>query len=720
MKKTKQQGAGQRLSAAPVAGALSVAAAVLMAGCGGGSDGSSPTTPPATPAAASLTGTAATGSALANANVAVTDSAGNSPCVEATITTTALGTYTCTLKIGEAAPFFVVVTDPTGNTAPLVSVTTTTPPAGSALTLNATPLTTAIVAALDSTGNPLNVVSSGTVAASKLQAITAAVVAQITSVLNAIGAPAGYDPFSTTISAGTSSATGNTADQVLDVVKIGRDLSTGMPTLATVDNPTPTPMATDASAGTALQAPAANVASLPQGAQLVAQQFAACFALPTAQRVLTADSTIPAAQGGPSVTSMGAACQDMVASSSSAAGIAYLQNGYSAGQAFYGILNSDSMTNAQFAIPEVMAFYPADSATNQPDRAVLNIKYLDNAGNPGNIITVARYIANGATGAHPSNWWVTGNQQSIDSTSKTLIRRVEQRNPSPPSGIGNNYSHFQNGIQFWINATGPGSLDSGNNPLTYARVKGPGLPTNGIVYVAPDSTGEPGQVYMDVLNASGTIPSGLPTINSRCGTPANPSPSQQFFDCPNFWFSRTVDVSGSGATTLASNSTSIVWAQPNSGADMTKVVKGASYTIELFFGAPGATPVAGKTITKTLLTDLVQATQGVNLAWNTPGPQSLNALNPTGSLAGQQTSLTLDWAQNPSAEQIGRIEVTTDTKGANFDVGTVVPKGATSATDTPPTPVPAFPATGPAGRALLFGYRMLDNSNKTAVYTYNY
>ncbi|MGT2489755.1 hypothetical protein ACU4GD_02375 [Cupriavidus basilensis] len=106
-----------------------------------------------------MTGTAATGAALANANVAITDSAGASPCQEAAVTTSALGTYTCTLKAGEVAPFFVVVTDPTGNTAPLVSVSTVTPAAGAKLTLNATPLTTAIVAQLSADGNPLTVVS---------------------------------------------------------------------------------------------------------------------------------------------------------------------------------------------------------------------------------------------------------------------------------------------------------------------------------------------------------------------------------------------------------------------------------------------------------------------------------------------------------------------------------------------------------------------------------
>jgi len=721
MKNKEKNHLENRLGAGPVVSALSLAAAILVAGCGGGSD-SSPPNNPTTPAAASLTGTAATGSALANANVAVTDSAGNSPCVEATITTSALGTYTCTLKIGEAAPFFVVVTDPTGNTAPLVSVTTTTPPAGSALTLNATPLTTAIVSALDSTGNPLNVVSSGKVSASTLQTITAAVVAQITNVLKAIGAPAGYDPFSTVISAGTSSATGNTADQILDVVKVGRNLTTGKPTLSTVDSVgTPPDMATDPTAVTPLPKPADSVSSLPQGAQLVAQTFAACFALPTAQRVLATDTTIPASQGGSSVTSMGAPCQAMVASSSGAAGVDYLANGYSAGQAFYDILKNDNMTNAQFAVPEVIAFYPADSSNNLPDRAVVDIKYLDNAGNPGNIISVVRYIANGTTSAHPSNWWLTGNQQVVDTTVNQMIRRVEQINPTSNTAAGtNNDSHFQSGIKFLINAQGPGSVDNANNPMTYARVTGPGLPAGGLVYVAPISgtnSPEAGQTYMDLLNKSGAIPATLPTNISRCGGTGS-------LNCPNLWFSRTKGISGGDATTLGTNPPFLVWAQPADGVVPAQFIKGTSYKIELFYGAPGASPVAGKSVSKTLITDVVQATQGVNLPWNTLGPQSQNALNPNGSLAGQQTSLTLDWVQNPSAEQIKGIEVSIDPPHASYDSGTTVPKGATSATDTPPasTPVPAFngSTTPPVGRSLLFGYRVLDGSNKTAVYSYNY
>ncbi|MFP3888900.1 hypothetical protein [uncultured Ralstonia sp.] len=700
--------ASRALRVAPVVTAVALGVAALVAGCGG-SDSSSST---ATPAAATLSGTAATGSALANANVAVTDSAGNSPCVETTITTTALGSYTCTLKSGETAPFFVVVTDPTGNTAPLVSVTTTTPPAGTPLTLNATPLTTAIVAQLSPDGNPLTLVASKTVDATALKTITANVVAQLASVLQAIGAPANYDPFLTSISAGTASSTGNTADQVLDIVKVTKDPSSGQQMLSTVDG-TPTPLATSTSGGTQLSAPAANVSSLPLGAQALAKALTACFALPASQRVLGTDTTLTASQGGWKVTSMASACQNIASDTSNAGGIAFLHNGYAFGQWIYGLLNSDTMTGAKFSVPEVMAYYSAASASSASgqDEAVLNIKYLDANGNPGNLIVLARYIASGASSAHASNWWVVGNQQPVEVIDRLQVRRLEQVNPgfTGTSANSNSYSHFQTGIQFWVNAKGPGSVN-GNGNLSFARVTGPGLPTSGVVYIAPTGdSNEPTQVYMDVSNKTGTVPG-----TTRC------SNNIATYNCPNFWFARTAGLTGSAATTLAvppGSANNPVWAQPASDTlDSTPVTKGARYQIELFYGSQ-TTP--DHVYHKTLLTDLVQATQVVNLPWNTPGSQTLAALDPSNSgTNGALSSLSVDWLQNQSAQQIGSAAVTVDTHGT-YSGSTFVPKGATSVLITLPNSqqVPALPSTGT--RSLLFSYRMLDNSLKSAVYTYN-
>ena len=709
MKATHAKNIWQMSSAAT---AIALAAVTLVAGCGGGSDGAaSSSTSTATPAAATLTGTAATGSALANANVVVTDGTGNSPCVETAITTSALGTYTCTLKSGETAPFFVVVTDPTGNTAPLVSVTTTTPPAGTPLTLNATPLTTAILAQLSSDGNPLTLVNAKTVDANALKAITANVVAQLSSVLSAIGAPANYDPFATSISAATSSGVGNTADQILDVVTVSKDPATGQLRLGTVDG-TPVPLATATGGGSTLPAPASNVSTLPQGAQALANALTACFALPASQRVLGTDFTVPATQGGPKVTSMAPACQNIASDTSNAGGIAFLHNGYAFGQWFLGYLMSDSMTGATFSVPEVMAFYPAGSPSSPTyDTAILNTKFVDASGNPGNIIMLARYIASGTSSAHPSNWWVVGNQQPVEISDRLQVRRIEQVNPNfaGTSANSNSYSHFQTGIQFWINAKGPGSVNSNGN-LSFARIKGPGLPTSGLVYIAPTGdSNEPTQVYMDVSNKTGTVPG-----TTRCSSIATT------YNCPNFWLARTAGLTGSAAATLATppgSANNPVWAQPASDTlDPNPVVKNARYQVELFYGSQTTPDLVYH---KTLLTDLVQATQAVNLPWNTAGNQTLAVLNPSNSATnGVLSSVGLDWAQNPSAQQIGGAAITVDLKGT-YSATTNVARGATSAVINLPNPqqVPALTSSGT--RSVLFNYRMLDNSLKSMVYTYN-
>lgn len=683
--------------------ALAGAAVLTIAGCGGGS-GSAPSAPPGTPstptASASLTGTAATGAALANANVAVTDSSGNSPCQEASITTNALGGYTCTLKAGETAPFFVVVTDPTGNTPALVSVATITPAAGSPLTVNATPLTTAIVAQLASDGNALSVVNSKTIDAAALKAATANVVAQLASVLASIGAPAGYDPFSTSISAATASTAGNTADQVLDVVKVVTDPATGKLALSTVDNPTPVLLATATSSGSAVATPSANVSTLAQAAQIVAQSFNACFALPVSQRVQSTDTSVPASQGGPDLSSSVPACVNMLADSSNAAAIDFLHNGYNGGQWLYSLMTSDTMTGAQFSVPEVMAFYAASGTASGVDEATLNIKYVDASGNPGNLVTQARNIAGSSSTARPTNWWLTGNQQPVDVSVRLNIRRVEQLNASNTS----KFSTFQSGIQFNVNAKGPGSV-SGTGSLTFARISGPGLPGNGaagtgLVYVV--STGA--QNSMDLFSKTGSLTSG-----AQCG-------NNSTYNCPNIWLSRTQGITGTAATTLTTNAGGLLWAQPADGFDPTKIVKGAKYQVELFYGTNTGT--ADITFRKTLLSDLVQATQAVNLPWNSLGPKSLAALNPNGSLTGAQTALPVDWVQNLAAQQINGIQAVTDTTSGGFGPTKNVPKGATSAVLDNMT-VPVFNTTNPVGRTLLFGYRMLDTSNKTAVYTYN-
>ena len=692
--------------------ALALAGICLLTvyGCGGGGGSNTPDTPPAqiAPAASTLEGTAATGAALANASVAITDATSSAPCEQTTITTSALGSYTCTLKSGRTAPFFIVVTDPTGNTPAMVSVQTTTPAAGAKLTVNVTPLTTAILAQLSSDGNPLSVVAAKSVDVPALTSLTANIVAQLANVLTAIGAPAGYNPFTTAITAASAAGVGNTADLVLDVVRIAVNPVTGGLALSTVDNPTPVALATATAAGGAMPTPAAGISTLAQALPIAAKAFNACFAVPTSQRVTGVNLNNSIGSGGISVTGVIAECKDIAASTSNAAGIEFVHNGYSSGQFFYGLLTATTMTGAQFSVPEIMLYLPATATT--PEQAVVNIRFVDANGNAGNVITVARRIAGSSSATRPTEWWLAGNQQLVDTSVRTQVRRVEQFNPNVTMASSpNRISTFQSGLIFSVNQVGPGTTGIGFDVLQLARISGPGLPGNGaagsgLVYVRSTGT----QLLMDFFNKTGSL-----TVGSQCG-------NNTTFNCPNIWFSRTQGISGSAATTLGTNQVNVLWAQPADGFNPALAVKGSRYTIELFYGttiAGAGASTALRTYTKILLGDMVQATQAVNLPWNSLGAQSIAALNPNGSLAGAQVNnMTLDWTQNPSAQQIGSVNAIVNTTTFSFGPGLSVPRGALSVLVDNMT-VPAFTPT--TSRTLLLNYRMGDGSVKSSTYQYN-
>jgi len=690
-----------KMSLKRVALGLASAGLLTIYGCGGGGGSSSNNN---APPVSQLTGTAATGAALGNAPVTINNSAGNSPCVETSISTSALGSYTCTLKSGETAPFFIKVTDPTGNTAPLVSIATTTPVAGTPLTVNATSLTTAIVAQLNN-GDALGVFNSRTFVAANLTSVTTNVVAQLQPVLTAISAPVGYNPFTTSITAATAANTGNTADLILDMVKVGIDPATGTPSLSTITNSTPVPLATATSTGTALPALTTSASSLSQAAQIVAAALTNCFAVPSAQRALATNTTIPLSSGGPTVTSVAAACQDVVTDGTNASP-AYLHNGYNAGQHFYGLLTSATMDGAKFSVPEIMAFLPANTASTTPseqvDRAIVNIRYIDNAGNPGNVISIAANLAGTATATRPTNWWLVGNQQQVDTGVRLNIRRTEQFN----SANTGNRSGFLAGIQFTISTVGPNSTT-----LTAAHVMGDGLPSAGLWYYKnATSTAS----YMDLSSyRDPSIPNAAAyTITTGC--PGS--------NCPNFWFAKSSDLIGTAS--YITNPVNGLWAQGTSegsynGSSGTKPKKGSIYTIYLYAGT-----TLTYTVKKFLLNDMIDPVIGNQLPWNSLGTQSQAALNPANAtLNAALSTLTLDWTQNPAAQQIGSLAASI-TNGGTLSGSQNVAKGVSSATIAAPA---TYLFTGLSGTAsatngfrnLLFNYRTQDNSYKSAQYSYN-
>ncbi|MBX3603656.1 MAG: hypothetical protein KF788_00215 [Piscinibacter sp.] len=688
----------------------------VLAACGGG--GSSPPPPPPPPAAV-LEGTAAVGAALANADVSVTDSAGAAVCQQATLVTSGTGTFSCTLQSGKSAPFVVVVTDPSGAHPPQVSLATTTPTPGTPLVVNATPLTTAIVAQMAG-GDALAVTSTpALIDAARLDAVKAKVLEQLADVLAAIGTPAGYDPFATPIVAATANSGGNTADQVVDLLKISN--VGGVITVSTIDNPAGGVPLADADTPTPprLPAPDAAVTTLAEAVRLVAPALNGCFAVPAAQRVLQAQDR-PAAEGGPEVTAVVEACEDIVHPD-------YLNSGYSAGQAFYGLLHDAAMNGAVFSAPEIMLYLP-DTAPGTADRAVVNLRYVDANGVAGNIITVAqRFAGSMAQSGRATDWYLYGNQQVVDSTVRPFIRRNEQFAPNGGiSGLFANAtnSRFESGIEIFINKDGPGSTG-----LRAARVTGPGLPPAGLVYTRPDASICTQQTWLNIRRKDGNT------------DPAAATPAADIGNI--FRLQRSLGLTGDDARTVRpnpnagnTNSTAFMaWAHPlDYGAapgstdyiDFGALRANTVYQFEYYYEGETA---PRHVYSKTLLQPVVPAVNAGSLRWVGLSTPTLGYLDPAGPLAAATASITLGWTVDPFAEPIRSGGIYTFGPGGSVNQGLVaVARGATSAVGDAPgaaagcaagTEFPALTADATSGRALQLRYRMLDGSYKDALWRFN-
>jgi len=202
--------------------ALALASASMLAACGGG--GHSSTSAPAGASGLAISGTAATGAAIANRPVTAKCATGT-----ASGTTGADGHYTLTVD-GGAWPCLAEVTPASGD--PLVTVVAGS---GGSASANITPVTHLIVANLAG-GDPAGFFSSfgssaaaavntGTVAAAQTAVMATLQAAGID--LSAVG-----DPITGTLTPASSTSAGNAYDVALDA--LGSTLSSTGTTLATL------------------------------------------------------------------------------------------------------------------------------------------------------------------------------------------------------------------------------------------------------------------------------------------------------------------------------------------------------------------------------------------------------------------------------------------------------------------------------------------------------
>lgn len=676
--------------------ALAVGIVLALAACGGG-DGSPPP-----PKSAVVHGTVATGAALANAQVRVTDRSGAAACTQDPLQADATGAFRCELKSGAAAPLLLVATDPAGLRDPMVSLATTLPGAGEDATVNISPLTTAIVAQVAPNGDPLALAADSAaladVDAGELATVRANVNQQLAGVLPALGLdPATFDAISTPIVGGSNTG----GDGLLDQVRVS--FENGVPVLSNVLNPdaAPVPMAGTAEAP---PVPAATVAGFSvTELDIVQASFERCFALPSSTRAGAA------------------ACADLTVDGAPAAltgGATFLNSGFSADQYFGTLLGAADMDGARFDRPELLRYMPQADG----DQAVVNLRFTDKNGVGDNRILTVKKFAGTATAQHNSDWWVYGNQRAVNAYVRASIRKQEQ---FLPEAFRQRYdtgpSRFQTGIEIYVARSGYPGQSLAN--LRYVRVKGPGLPTAGLVLADP---GDLPQDWMVIHNTDGVIPSDL-----QYGTTS----------ANMLYLQRSKGIEGADAFVLrnmpgAGNPTPVYknWAHPTMYGeapnaewqfDLSKVPAWSKYDFELFT-APDANPATptnstpAMTFSTLIVTPLVPASYAATQQWHGQ-PASTRALVTNGAPAA--STLTLEWLINPYAQRVQSINVYSYDSDGDKTVNSAsiqVPKGASSqAAAAVGGTFPALTTDRLVRRTLQWRYKMLDGSYKDQMLTFN-
>ena len=681
---------------------LAISAALAMAACGGGGGHNEGDGAPPTPKSAVIRGTAATGAAMVDAQIRVTDRNGAAACTQNPLQANATGAFACELQPSAAAPLVLVATDPAGLSEPQVSLATTLPGAGQEGTVNISPLTTAIAAQVAPNKDPLalagNSAALAAVDAGALATVRANVVSQLAGVLTSLGLdPASFDPISTPFVGGTNTG----ADGLLDQVRVR--FENGAPMLSNVLNPdaAPVPMAGTTSAPPVAAATVSGFSVTEL--DIVKTAFERCFAVPSAAR-FSSD-----------------ACDDLVVNDANPAltgGATYLHNGFDRAQSFDALLNSSDMDGARFNRPELLRYTPLPGG----DEAIVNLRFADRNGVGDNRVLVLKKFTGTDTAGRTSAWWLYGNQRAVNAYVRASIHKQEQFLPAQYQQQYNvGPSRFQTGLEFYVARSGSPGQSLSN--LRYVRITGPGLPTAGLVLADPGSLP---QDWMAIHNANGTIPG-----DAQPGTSSNNI----------FYLQRSRDIQGPDAFALRANpsvgqpTTSFNnWAHPSMYGeapnaawqfDLGKVPAWSRYDFELFTAADGnpatpTTPVPALTFRASLPTPVVPAAYAATQQWHDQ-PASTRALVTDGAPAA--ATLNLEWLINPYAQRVYSVNAYTFDSSTSMTVNsasTPVPKGASS------QEVRAVGGTFPAlttshlvSRRLQWRYKMLDGSYKDQTLNFN-
>lgn len=573
-----------------VLGLFSAFAVFALIGCGGGggADNSSPPAPPPPPAAVTLTGTAATGAALAGGSLRVIDRNGATRALATPIA--ADGAFSLDVT-GLAPPLLVVAEGRAGESTSQLFAVEPTGVASGTVVVNVTPLTTAIVALLAPNLSPLSFTQ-----AAALAGVSTAQVNQVVSAFNTALATAysaagitatGFNPMSTPFSIGQAGQ-----NRLLEALRFELAAQGVIITNATLPlSPLGVPQA-----GSVVTLTPANLASPPTlsaGTGTITagtlgtlrQALDGCFAVAAAQR------------------SAATACTGLFAPG-------YFADGANQAQRWLGA--DPALDNARFSTPELLYVQTDINGSPAP---VVRLSWTQANGESGSRIEV---LGNAGTPTTPQ-WRLVGNQRDIDVLLEPRLMRSIERNPA----FNGNLYLAQLRVQ--VNLAGPRG-----NEIARARVRGPGLPAAGLVYARSSACGT--IAYLAINNDAGVLADVTSQTNNLYALSlANVDPAR-----PVTW--------PGGSVTYRDT--------PMTAAELAAVRPGAQYTVDVWLRDATTKVIAANPVTYSVALNLsLPAPElGATLPWSAPTNATIDAL--LSATAPQAATATIDYVRAAGAEPV--------------------------------------------------------------------
>lgn len=635
--------------------AISAIAFGVLVACGGGGGGSGSSSS----STSTLQGTAAYGAPMSGATIVVMDTSGKT----VTATADSNGNYTANVT-GFVAPLMISATSTSGESSKhYVALLETVPALGNSATANVTPLTHALATLASTDGlSPEEFESDRTKlqnldtvkfhrALSNLQGVLA-------PVLTNAGLSTNFDPIKTPFNADRASA----ADVLLDTIKVSTtnagvefnnirvsvaNTDSGSPATVTLTGATTTPPST-------LPVPTVSASEF-HGLDDFVTQANACFAMAPANRV--------SVDGSGNYTLLGD-CATMSIFSGT-----YKRHSYNLAQT-WGPRLAYVPQGATVLPPEILDF--EKNATND-DIALVRLAYKSSSGN-GSYIETARKIA--------GVWKLDGNQRNYAaSVTIGLSRSVDVstngyvvHTSGNPSYDDNNvnvgrFSAYESVIFFSFDQSAASSAD------VYAvRVKGPGLPANGVVLARSTACGS--DHHLAFYSNDGSLPaasvSAMPSTTSFNGWRFDVSQLGTSYTGHHFYDQYR------GITNTGSASASTTNSIASTAIDVSTIPSFAKYNWEVFKVASGA--AVADTFSTRIVTRPIPASFGSKMLWAELTADAKEYANP--AITAKATTLTQgtnSWTLPAGAPVVTSAYISGSTSSARMAMdATVTPFGATS------------------------------------------